>query len=294
MEYDLNEYEDDIGLSEEDKRFGGKTRAEWFKGVKNHTYRVSFMYFHPIVIATLKAFKAKKPDATKEEMDKVATAVLAKRAEALGKTPDQLQEYEKLDTENVKFHRVQAHYKEGFGYAVSRLGLDGKDADEVWKTLGDPKSYACTALLIYPTNKEGEINKRALFEDWEMKPWRFGPKVYGQVHQVAMGLQSNKLSIASQDLTLKCTNEDFQNFDIQPCGRSLWRRLAEDAETGPNKEAGLKFQAQVLTAAIGIYDTVKSPFRLISTPDLASKLQIPFGSVAQPDTESMNFDDLLT
>lgn len=287
------DYEDDIGLSDDDKKFASKERTEWFKGVTGVSYRVALMYFHPLAIAAMKALKKRKPESTREDLEKMAGLVLAKRAEELGKTVEALQEYEKLDTGHAKFHTVPAHYKEGIGFVVSRLGMDGKEADELWKLLGEQKNYLCTTLLIYPTNKEGEVNKKTLLDGWEVKPWRFSGKVYSQLHQVAAGLKSNDLSIATQDLTLKCTNADFQNFEIQPSGKSVWRRLAEGAK---EDNQGLKFQADVLSAACKEYATMKKPFRELSTADLAVKLGVSVGGSvggAGGDVDAEEFNELL-
>lgn len=286
------DYDDDIGLSDEDKKFVSKERTEWFKGEKGTSYRVSLVYFHPVALAAMKAAKKKRPDISNEELEKIANLVLAKRAEELGKAVDQLQDHDKLDLTNAKFHTVEAHYKEGLGFVVSRLGLDGKEADEVWKMMGDVKKYLCTALLIYPTNKEGEVLKKALFDNWEVKPWRFSGKVYDQLLKVASGLRSNDLSIATQDLVLSCTNTDFQNFDVQPCGKSLWRRVGEEAAADSK---GVKFQSEILAAAVKTYDTLRKPFRELSTADLAMKLGVSTGSSGSTgsDVDADEFSELL-
>lgn len=281
----FDDFDDDVGLGEEDKKYAKNDRQTWFKGeAKDRKYRVSMMYFHPLAIAVMKAAKKKKPDITREELEKVANAALSKRAEELGKPVDQLQDHEKLNIDHAKFHRVKAHYKEGFGYAVSRLGMDGAEADSVWKLLGDQKHYFCTVLLIYPCNSEGEVNKDMLKAgNFEVKPWRFSNKFYNSLHQVAAGLRSNDLSIATQDLIIKCTNPEFQNFDVQPSGKALWRRIAS-------------LEKAVMPKVVELYEEMRKPFREMSTADLAIKLNVPYGTSGGSqgsDIDADDFDDLL-
>lgn len=275
---ELDNYDDDVGLTSEDKKHAKNDQAEWFKGEKGTTYRVSLVYFHPLEIAAARSFKKNNPNATREELVAAATKVLASKAEKLGKSVDQLTEVDKLDISNVRFKKVSAHYKEGVGYCVSRLGLDGPEGDVAWKMMGDVKSYFTTVLLIYPTNKEGEVIKEQLAHAWTVKPWRIGKKVYGRLLQVAEGLKSNDLSIANQDLSLKCTNTDFQNFEIDGAGKALWRQN--------DKFAGL-----VLEKAIKLYDKLV-PFREISTADLRIKLGLNSGNTGE-DVSTDDYGDLL-
>lgn len=282
---DFDAYEDnDVGLGEEDKKYAKGDRKQWFKGEKGAAYRVSFMYFHPITRAIIQAARKKNPEISREDLTKLAKSALGKRAEELGKPADQLQDHEILNLDVAKFHRVEAHFKEGIGFAVSRLGMDGAEADAIWNMMGEKKSYFCTVLLVYPCNREGEVNKDMLKAgNFDVKPWRLSAKVYGQLHQVAAGLRSNDLSIASQDLILKCTNTDYQNFDIQPSGKALWRRIAP-------------LQASVLPKVVALYDEMRKPFRELSTADLAIKLGVSTagtGGNQGSDVDADDFDELL-
>lgn len=280
---EMEEFEDDVGLGAEDKKYAKNNREEWFKGEKNRTYRASIVYFHPIEVAVARALHKKflrdKSVLTKEAVAEAVGKALAKRAEGLGKAVDQLQPFEKLDLSNSQFKRIIAHYKEGVGYAVSRLGKDGADADEAWKMMGDPKTYFTTALLLYPTNNEGEPIKEQLTENWMVKPWRFGSKIYRRFHEVAESLRANDLSIADQDLSLKCTNAEFQNFDVDGAGKAIWRKDP-------------RFQARVLERASSLYDKL-NPFRDISSADLRTKLGLSNVSGSSGEDTGDDFNELL-
>ncbi len=271
------DFEDDVSLDPEDKKHAATDRRDWFKGDKGHTYRVAPIYFHPINITVMKAAKKKNPEIEREALLEIGQKALAARAEELGKAADQLDDHEKLDLRRIQFRKFMAYYKDGLGYVVSRLGKDGKDADKVWGMMGDVRKYFTTILLVYPTTREGEIDKSRLSKGWLVQPWRFSGKVYGRLHQVAAGLKSNELAIATQDLSLKCTNTDFQNFELDGAGRGLWLKSP-------------KFRDKVLAEAVKLYKEL-NPFRELSTADLKTKLGV--GGDAGEDVSDDDFDDIL-
>lgn len=270
----------DVGLSADDKKHARSNQLEWFKGEKGRSYRVALVYFNPLDAAIVKAMKAQAKkegkELTKADVVEKITAALAKRAEAMGKTTDALADWDKLDTSNVRFKKVDAHYKEGVGYVLSRLGKDGPEADQIWKTMGDVKTYFTTILLLYPTNRDGEVIKEELAASYKVVPWRFSGKTYQTLHGRAAGLRENKLSIASQDLILKCTNQEFQNFDIDTAGPAIWPKNPKYAST-------------VLGKAFSLYEKLV-PFREMSTADLKIKLGIGGGSGNASD-ESVSDDE---
>lgn len=281
----LGEYEDeDVGLRPEDKRHAKSNNEEWFKGEKGVAYRVSFIYFWPLAVAIAAAAKRQAKDKgaappTKEQLAEVAKKALAKRSEELNKPIDQLQEHEKLDLSEPHFKKISAHYKEGVGFVVSRLGKDGAEADEVWKMLGDAKSYFCSAILVYPTNRQGELDKASFATNWKVLPWRFSSKVYTQLLAQANSLRSNDLTIADQDLIITCTNSEFQNFDkIESAGKALYRKSP-------------KLQESVLSTAIKLYPKL-TPFRELSTADLRIKLGLSTAARGE-DVSTDDMEDLL-
>ena len=279
-----DEFEGDVGLGSEDKKHAKSNQLEWFKGEKGRKYRAALVYFHPLVASLVVAAKAKAKRGeavpTKEELQTALQAALNKRATFFDKPVDQLADYEQLDMSNAKFKMVEAHYKDGFGFVVSRLGLDGPEADLLWKSLGDPKKYFATALLLYPTkNREGELDRDNV-KNFVVSPWRISGKLYETFHTRAASLRENGLNLASQDLLLTCTNTDYQNFDVDAAGPALWV-----------KNKGLA--SLVLAKAHALYDKLQ-PFRVMSTGDLSIKLGVnmPSGSDTSVGAEE-EFKDLL-
>ena len=275
--------DENVGLRPEDKKHGKNNQEEWFKGEKGVSYRVAFVHFWSLVssaAATAQA-KAKEKGETlnREQLVELAKKALAKRAEELGKPVDQLQEHEKLDLTEARFKKIKAHYKEGVGFVVSRLGKDGAEADEVWKMLGEQKSYFCTVLLVYPANREGELDRDEVTKKWKVIPWRFSTKVYGQLHEQASSLRANDLTIADQDMVITCTNAEYQNFDkMRGAGKALYRKNP-------------KFQDLVLAKACALYEKL-NPFRELSTADLRIKLGLASDNKGE-DVADDDMDDLL-
>ena len=275
------QYEDDedVGLSEDEKKYGKSKQTDWFKGDKGRTYRVALVYFHTVDLVSVRALRAKaKKDGTtvdREKIQAIAKAALSKRAEKLSKSVDELEPAEKLDLGQVRFKKWEAHYKDGLGYFLTRKGKDGDDADRVWGMLDDPRTYFSTALLIYPTDNDGELDKTNLAKGWRIMPWRFSGKVYERIWKLNDGLKKNDLSIANQDLVMTCKNADFQNFDIDPHGKAVWRQSE-------------KFQKKILEKAVTLFEKQLSPFRELSTADLKIKLGISTGGGEEVSEDDMS------
>jgi hypothetical protein len=216
---------------------------------------------------------------------------LSKRAEALSKPIEQLTPIERLDPSVAHFKTMRAHYEDGLGFVISRLGLDGAEADLVWKRLPEPKTYISTLLLIYPTNPEGAINKDAFagqVKSGKVKllPWRFSPRVYEEVWNLNDGLKENKLSLASQDIKLECKEPQYQNISVAFGGASIWQKSPQ-------------LKAVVLAAALPLYEKL-NPFRALTTDQLREKLTgkgsggaAGAAGGAVDDISSDSFNDLL-
>ncbi len=288
-ELDYN-FDDDVSLDVDEKDAGGK-KQEWLRmATKGQILRAAFVYFHSYdsnaVAAALKTAKKDGKTLTRDEVQAVAskamTAGLAKRAQDTKKSVDQLTDIDKLDLSIAHFKKIVAHYQEGLGYVVSRLGKDGADADAVWKRLPEPKTYFSTLLLLYPADGEGGLNKDALvaaIKDNKLKviPWRFGTSIYDKIWKLNAGLRDNDLSLASQDIKLECKKPDFQEIDVSFAGGAVWQKN----ET---------LRGQVLTKALAMYDKLQ-PFREMTTDQLRAKLGL--GGSAVEDVSSDNFQSML-
>jgi hypothetical protein len=278
---DYGDFEDDVGLDAEGKSFI-KPRDEWLKMNKGQILRVAFLYFHTYDVNAVNAARsaAKKDGKTvsKEEMAAIGKKALEDRATALSKTVEQLTPIDRLDLTTVHFKKLDGHYQEGLGFVVSRLGKDGAEADSVWKRLPEPKLYFTTLLLVYPTDREGNIDKNGLKNgEWRVIPWRFSKQIYEQIWKQNEGLRENGLSLASQDIKLECKDPQYQKIDVSFVGAAIWQKSDN-------------FRTVVLTKALEFY-TKLVPFREMSTDQLRAKLGL--GGSAVQDVSGGDFQELL-
>jgi hypothetical protein len=295
-EYEQGEF--DAGLGEEERKNFGQ-RQEWLvKMTKGQIIRAAFVYFHPInknvvARAIAKANEDKTAKPTPEQCVEMGRKALEARAAELKKSVDQLTPLERLDTSEAKFKRMWFHYQEGFGYVVSRLGKDGPEADAVWNKLGEAKLAYTTALLIYPTDRAGNIEKEKLATGWHIIPWRFHKGVFEGIWKLNQGLEENNIGIATQDVKLECKVAEYNNIDVQFCGPTIWQKNA-------------KFKDVVLTKAMEmLYDKMEAgvlkqpliPFREMTTEQVRQKLGMgssAVGTVGVGDaTSATDFADLL-
>jgi hypothetical protein len=273
------EYENDLGLGDDDrKQAKSNADVEWYKGEKGRTDRAAIVYFHPVDVAAVTAARKKDKSTPKDELVKIGQKALADRAASLGTTVDQLTAVQKLDLTQVHFKSFRSHYEEGMGYFLSRLGKDGPEADAVWKRLSsEPKLNFSTMLVIYPTTKDGTLDK-SRFSEITVKPWRFSQKRYEAIWKTNNTLAQNGLSIANQDLLLECKDPKFQQIEASGAGPAIWLKSEKYKET-------------VLEKAVSLYDKLV-PFREMSTDQLRSKLGLN-GSAVQDVTGGGDFEDLL-
>ena len=275
--------ETDVGLDEDSRKFT-QTRDEWLKMTKGQVIRAAFVYFYPIdmnVVGRAKAAaKAKGESLSVDQMKAIGRKALEERATALSKPVDQLTIVDRLDLSEAKFKAFSAHYQTGLGFALSRLGKDGPEADAVWKKLEAPKQYFSTMLLIYPTNAKGDIGdaeKARIATDWRLIPWRFGKPQFEGIWKLNAGLKENNLSIATQDIKLECKDDKYNKIEVTFAGAAIWQKND-------------KFRALVLSKAVEYYDKLV-PFREMTTDQLRSKLGI--GGPAVSDVSAGDFGDML-
>lgn len=275
---------DDVDLSPQNK--APSNRVDRFKGETGITYRAALMYFHPLstslVLASKRKARKEGTEVDKAAVKKALDAALAKRVEEYEvSSVDELAEWQKLDFRRTQFKKYKSHYKEGVGFVVSRLGKDGEEADKVWGMLGDPRDYYTTVILVYPTDREGNVEKELLLSRSTVKPWRFGRGSFNRLIEVEQKLKNlpggGSASLANMDLSLKCTNDKFQNFDIDFASEAIWTK---------SKKVRDKF----LPKAQALYEKLIDA-KEMSTQDLRIKLGV--GGDSGEDVSDDDVDDFL-
>jgi len=291
---DFEEFENDLGLDEQDRKAAkSDTDVEWYKGVKGRTDKAAIIYFHTVDVsakrhAIKRAVATKSPHPTPVELEEIGKKALEVRAANLKKALDEMTEVEKLDLSEVQFKRLQHHFGgEGVGDVISRLGKDGPEADKVWSQLEEPKIHFTTLLLLYPTDKNGELDKNR-FASWAsdptIVPWKFSQKRYDLIWKVNSGLKKNSATIADQDLLLECKDDKYQQIEPSADGKATWLRSE-------------KIKLNVLTKAVRLYPKLV-PYRAITTAQLREKLGLDeagnsgtHGAVA--DVSSADFQEFI-
>jgi len=283
-DYDLDD-DNDVDLNPSNK--APSNRIERFKGEAGRTYLASLMYFHPLEASIIKAAKKMaKKDGTELDKELVKSKIkeaLAKRAEKLKTSVDELAPWQKLDTSKAQFKKVETQFCKQQGAAglyVSRRGKDGAEGDKVWNMLEDPSIYYYTVILLYPTDRNGEVDVQAIMREGIVKPWRFAGGVFNRLIEINQNLSKveSSLSLANQDLKLKCKNSQFQNFDIDFSGKAIWLR---------NDKVRDKFLPQ----AFNLYEKMVDA-REVSTADLKEKLGVGGGDSGE-DVADEDMEDLL-
>jgi hypothetical protein len=279
IDLDTIDTSEDIGLGEEDKGKVNSNQVEWYKGEKGRTDRVALIYFNNVRQTVLRKAIKQKPDLTKEQQKAVVIQVLQKLAESKNKTVDQLDAVDELDLTEARFRTFSSSYKQGVGYVEWPKKLSAEE-ERVWKKLGDKKDYVSTLLLVYPTDKEGEIVRERLATGWTVKPWRFPAKIYDAIRKINRGQAESGNSVASLDLTISCEDTQYQKLQILPAGPSIY--LKND-----------KLKRMVLEKAVTMYDKL-NPFRQLTTDELREKLGLGGGSTGGGSSESSDFSDVLS
>jgi uncharacterized membrane protein YgcG len=258
---DYDDYNDDVDFDTNPAQSNG--RDAWFRATKGQVDRVSFVYFHRYDVNAVMRARKENPKLTPADIQEIAKKAIAGRAEELSKAVDALTENDLLDRRTVKFKKFRAHFQEGLGYVISRLGLDGQEADKVWKQLPEPKIYYTTAMLFYPiVDKKGTVtrDKEQFQNGWAVRPWRLSIRNYEEFDKINTSLQVNNVSLAGQDFVMECTDAGFQNFKPTAAGPAIWSRSDSFAD-------------QVLTRAREWYEAAKLlPFREMTTKQLQEKL----------------------
>lgn len=268
--------DNDIGLGEEDKGRVRTNKTDYYENnEKGRTDRAALVYFHPEDLNQLGKIRKQKPDITEAQMKAVTEKVRASKAEKLGKKPDELNVVDMLDLTEVKFKALDASYKEGLGYVQWPKVIEGADKD-VWSKLPERRTYVLSVLLIYPTDREGTVEKDRLANGWKVLPWRFNPEKYETLKRINRKLVAREdgSSLATTDLLLTCKEPKFKNITIEDAGPAIWIKSE-------------KFKRAVLEKAVELYSKL-TPFRALTTEELREKLGI--GGGAAPGSEAATED----
>jgi hypothetical protein len=138
-----------------------------------------------------------------------------------------------------------------------------------------PAKYRVGAVLIkYNTDRAGVPKKPFA---WELFPWAFSEVTYLKLKSM-----NAEFPLATHDIKISCTNEEYQHLDIVPCNECLW--ISRD-----------ELKTQIQEQAKPIWDSLKKTLASdLTVEQIGELLGIGGGTVAGVDPSSkLDMDSVL-
>ena len=118
-----------------------------------------------------------------------------------------------LDSKTPRFVAAKRIYIPGVGYVL--------DKGPEYAQFGQSKVNIATIIVAWPLNRKGELDKdRFVGGDVSVMPWIFGKDKYEQLRR-----RHDEFPFGSYDMTIACTDTQYQKMDLSPCRESLYRKL---------------------------------------------------------------------
>ena len=140
--------------------------------------------------------------------------------------------------------------------------------------LGAPKWRVGAVLVKYNTDRQGNVKQPF---SYELLPWLFSETTYNKLKNV-----NSEFPLASHDIKISCTNEEYQHLDLTPCSESIWQ--AKDT-----------LKSQVLEEAKPIWDHIKKSLGSdLSVEEIKDLLGVGGGGPAADPTQKVDLDSVLS
>jgi len=138
--------------------------------------------------------------------------------------------------------------------------------------IGPAKWRVGSVICRYATDKLGNLKKP--FE-YTLMPWIFSEQTY-----VKLKNTNSEFPLASHDVKVACTNDEYQHLDITPCNECIWTAKEE-------------LKKQVLESAKPIWESLKKSIASdLSIEEIKDLLGM--GTVVGADpTSKLNLDQVL-
>lgn len=117
--------------------------------------------------------------------------------------------------ESEMFKGVRTHYKDKYFLCKST-----KEKKEICCTHGYERnrpSYRMGCVLVVYDTVEDK-NKKLSLKGYELLPWIIGEKMYGTLSE-----EHKEHPLTNCDMRLKCTNAEYQNFEVHTTKESIWQ-----------------------------------------------------------------------
>lgn len=162
------------------------------------------------------------------------------------------------------FVGAKIHFKEKFFLCKNSICCE---------KLGSPKWRVGMVLVKYNTDKLGQ--PKTPFS-YDLYPWLFSETTF-----VKLKTLNNEFPLATHDIKISCSNEEYQHLDITPCQESIWQLKDE-------------LKNKVLADAKPIWDYIKKGLGSnLSIEDIKDLLSMSSGPATDPTTK-LDLDKVLS
>lgn len=146
-----------------------------------------------------------------------------------------------LDAPTPRFIGVKRLYIQGAGYFIDK-------GPEYVKLAGGPSKMAIgTIIIVWPTDSAGTLDKgRFQNGDFKVCEWIISVDKYRNIEQ-----NHAEFPLGQHDLTLSCTDTQYQKITISPCRENLFRKILEkDGERAAKIIESIKAAAENLQSSM--------------------------------------------
>lgn len=167
-----------------------------------------------------------------------------------------------LDAKSPKFIGAKRNYLPNVGYFLNK-------GPEYTKIAGEqPKTQIATIIAVWPTSKDGDLDKSRL-KDVRVMPWIFSSDKYENLKR-----RHNQFHVGKHDILATCTAADFQKMDFVPCTESIFATLLNS-----DKEPARKIAETILAKVAAIASNISNDIaRDLTLDQIREKLTGSSGS----------------
>jgi len=143
-----------------------------------------------------------------------------------------------LDADGPEFVGAPANFIPNVGYVINR-------GPEYTKIAGGepPRMKIATILVVWPQDSKGKLDKKAIAEGgFDVCPWVFAPDKYKALDPI-----HQEFHFGQHDVTISCTDTQYQKMTFSPCKDSL---LAALKKKGGKLWESIVEQTQLLAGGI--------------------------------------------
>lgn len=190
------------------------------------------------------------------------------------------------DDSSPRFTGCERIYKQGVGYVLVK---DSNRSAMIDVLKSQPKQTIATIICVWPTDKDGDLDVGSFKngKGWQVQPWVFSADKYKEI-----GRNHKRFPLTKHDLSLACSDAQFQKLTFTPEGENLFAKLV-GSDNPKSQEIAKQILADVNRVAEGMQ---RSLAREMTVDDIREALgetvDSPTGSHSATDVGNM-LDDLL-